>query len=69
MPESLPLTSSAPGEIRGLFFLNFTLPLLLHLPQMYSSTETMTAFDRIEKLYYATRNLFEQNYAVWDVIQ
>jgi alkyldihydroxyacetonephosphate synthase len=42
-------------------------PLSLHLPQMYGTTETVTTFDRIEKLYYAKRNLIEQKYADWEV--
>jgi alkyldihydroxyacetonephosphate synthase len=42
-------------------------PLSLHLPQMYGTTETVTTFDKIEKLYYAKRDLIEQNYAAWEV--
>ncbi len=42
-------------------------PLSLHLPQMYGTTETVTTFDRIEPLYYAKRDLIEQNYAAWEV--
>jgi len=42
-------------------------PLSLHLPQMYGTTETITTFDNIEKLYYAKRAVIEENYAAWDV--
>ncbi len=42
-------------------------PLSLHLPQMYGTTETVTNFDYIEKLYYAKRAVIEDNYAEWDV--
>jgi alkyldihydroxyacetonephosphate synthase len=42
-------------------------PLSLHLPQMYGTTETVTTFDHIEKLYYAKRAVIEENYAAWEV--
>jgi alkyldihydroxyacetonephosphate synthase len=42
-------------------------PLSLHLPQLYGTTETITTFDRIEGLYYAKRNVIEENYAAWEV--
>jgi alkyldihydroxyacetonephosphate synthase len=42
-------------------------PLSLHLPQMYGTTETVTTFDHIERLYYAKRAVIEENYAAWEV--
>ena len=42
-------------------------PLSLHLPQMYGTTETITNFDNIEKLYYAKKAVIEDNYVQWDV--
>jgi alkyldihydroxyacetonephosphate synthase len=42
-------------------------PLSLHLPQMYGTTETVTTFDYIEKLYYAKKAVIEDNYAAWSV--
>jgi alkyldihydroxyacetonephosphate synthase len=34
---------------------------------MYGTTETVTTFEHIEKLYYAKRAVIEENYADWDV--
>ena len=42
-------------------------PLSLFLPQMYGTTETVTTFDNIERLYYAKKGVIEENYAEWDV--
>lgn len=57
-----------PGEIWWQHRYDFYYPpLSLHLPQMYGTTETVTTFDHIEKLYYAKRAVIEDNYAQWDV--
>ena len=42
-------------------------PLSLYLPQMYGTTETVTTFDHIEKLYYAKKSVIEDNYAAYNV--
>ncbi len=42
-------------------------PRSLKLPWMYGTTETITTYDRIEKLYWAEKNAVEQTYSDWNV--
>ena len=42
-------------------------PQSLKLPWMYGTTETVTTYDRIEKLYWAEKNAIETTYADWNV--
>jgi alkyldihydroxyacetonephosphate synthase len=42
-------------------------PKSLHLPWMYGTTETVTTYDRIEKLYWAEKKAVEQGFAEWNV--
>jgi len=42
-------------------------PINLKLPWMYGTTETVTTYDRIEKLYWAEKKAVEETYADWDV--
>ncbi len=42
-------------------------PHNLKLPWMYGTTETVTTYDQIEKLYYAEKQAVEEGYADWNV--
>ncbi len=42
-------------------------PKSLHLPWMYGTTETVTTYDRIEKLYWAEKKAVEEGFADWNV--
>lgn len=42
-------------------------PKSLHLPWMYGTTETVTTYDKIEKLYWAEKKAVEEGFAEWDV--
>ena len=42
-------------------------PKSLHLPWMYGTTETITTYDRIEKLYWAEKKAVEEGFADWNV--
>ena len=42
-------------------------PQNLKLPWMYGTTETITTYDKIEKLYWAVKNAVEDGFADWDV--
>lgn len=42
-------------------------PQNLKLPWMYGTTETVTTFDKIEKLYWAEKKAVEQGFPEWDV--
>jgi alkyldihydroxyacetonephosphate synthase len=39
----------------------------LHFPWMYGTTETITTFDKLEKLYWAQKQAIETTYADWNV--
>jgi alkyldihydroxyacetonephosphate synthase len=39
----------------------------LHFPWMYGTTETITTFDKLEKLYWAQKQAVETAYADWNV--
>ncbi|MBK9714564.1 MAG: FAD-binding oxidoreductase [Kouleothrix sp.] len=41
-------------------------PLALTLPKMYGTLETVCTYDKIERLYYAKKQLIEQGYAAWN---
>lgn len=42
-------------------------PQNLKLPWMYGTTETITTYNKIEKLYWAVKNAVEEGFADWDV--
>ncbi len=42
-------------------------PKSLHLPWMYGTTETVTTYDKIEKLYWAEKKAVEEGFAEWNV--
>ena len=42
-------------------------PINLKLPWMYGTTETITTYDNIEKLYWAVKNSVEEGFKEWDV--
>lgn len=42
-------------------------PQNLKLPWMYGTTETITTYDKIEKLYWAVKTAVETTYSEWDV--
>jgi alkyldihydroxyacetonephosphate synthase len=42
-------------------------PINLKLPWMYGTTETITTYDKIEKLYWAVKNSVEEGFKEWDV--
>ncbi len=42
-------------------------PKGLHLPWMYGTTETVTTYDKIEKLYWAQKKAVEEGYKKWNV--
>jgi alkyldihydroxyacetonephosphate synthase len=42
-------------------------PKSLHLPWMYGTTETVTTYDKIEKLYWAEKKAVEEGFADWNV--
>lgn len=42
-------------------------PKNLKLPWMYGTTETVTTYDRIERLYWAEKNAVESEYADWNI--
>ena len=42
-------------------------PQSLKLPWMYGTTETITTYDKIERLYYAEKKAVEETYRQWDV--
>ena len=42
-------------------------PKSLHLPWMYGTTETITTFDQIEKLYWAEKRAVEEGFAEWNI--
>ncbi len=42
-------------------------PKGLHLPWMYGTTETVTTYDKIEKLYWAQKKAVEDGYKKWNV--
>ncbi|MCA9835944.1 MAG: FAD-binding oxidoreductase [Trueperaceae bacterium] len=42
-------------------------PKGLHFPWMYGTTESVTTFSNIEKLYYAQKEAVESSYKDWDV--
>ncbi|NOZ71945.1 MAG: FAD-binding oxidoreductase [Chloroflexi bacterium] len=42
-------------------------PINLKLPWMYGTTETITTYDKIEKLYWAEKKAVEETYADWNI--
>jgi len=42
-------------------------PKSLHLPWMYGTTETVTTYDQIEKLYWAEKKAVEEGFVEWNV--
>ncbi|RME84584.1 MAG: FAD-binding oxidoreductase [Caldilineae bacterium] len=42
-------------------------PINLKLPWMYGTTETITTYDKIEKLYWAEKKAVEEGFAEWNV--
>lgn len=42
-------------------------PQNLKLPWMYGTTETVSTYDRIERIYYAEKGAVESEYAAWNV--
>ncbi len=42
-------------------------PKGLHLPWMYGTTETVSTYDKIEKLYWAQKKAVEEGYKKWNV--
>jgi alkyldihydroxyacetonephosphate synthase len=42
-------------------------PKSLHLPWMYGTTETVTTYDKIEKLYWAEKKAVEEGFVDWNV--
>ena len=42
-------------------------PQSLKLPWMYGTTETVTTYDKIEKLYFAEKKAVEEGYKEWDI--
>ena len=42
-------------------------PQSLKLPWMYGTTETVTTYDKIEKLYYAEKRAVEEGFKDWDI--
>jgi alkyldihydroxyacetonephosphate synthase len=42
-------------------------PKSLHLPWMYGTTETITTYDQIEKLYWAEKKAVEEGFAEWNI--
>jgi len=42
-------------------------PKNLKFPWMYGTTETITTFDKLEKLYWAEKQAVEETYADWDI--
>jgi len=42
-------------------------PQSLKLPWMYGTTETVTTYDKIEKLYYAEKKAVEEGFKEWDI--
>ena len=41
-------------------------PRLKSLPRMYGTTDTVTTFSNIEKVYYAKRDMIESKYSEWN---
>jgi alkyldihydroxyacetonephosphate synthase len=39
----------------------------LHFPWMYGTTETITTFDKLEKLYWAQKQAVEETYSEWNI--
>jgi alkyldihydroxyacetonephosphate synthase len=57
-----------PGEIWWERRYNFYYPPTnLKVPWMYGTTETITTFDKLEKLYWAEKQAVEENYADWNI--
>jgi alkyldihydroxyacetonephosphate synthase len=57
-----------PGEIWWERRYNFYYPPTnLKFPWMYGTTETITTFDKLEKLYWAEKQAVEENYADWNI--
>ena len=42
-------------------------PKSLHLPWMYGTTETVTTYDKIEKLYWAEKKAVEEGFVDWNL--
>jgi alkyldihydroxyacetonephosphate synthase len=42
-------------------------PKSLHMPWMYGTTETITTYDQIEKLYWAEKKDVEEGFAEWNI--
>ncbi len=42
-------------------------PQSLKLPWMYGTTETVSTYDKIEKVYWAEKNAVEQGFKEWDI--
>jgi len=42
-------------------------PKSLHLPWMYGTTETVTTYDKIEKLYWAEKKAVEEGFLDWNI--
>jgi len=42
-------------------------PKSLHLPWMYGTTETVTTYDKIEKLYWAEKKAVEEGFVDWNI--
>jgi alkyldihydroxyacetonephosphate synthase len=42
-------------------------PKSLHLPWMYGTTETVTTYDQIEKLYWAEKKAVEEGFTEWNI--
>jgi alkyldihydroxyacetonephosphate synthase len=42
-------------------------PINLKLPWMYGTTETVTTFDKIEKVYWAEKEVVEEGFKEWNV--
>ncbi|MFQ5929263.1 MAG: FAD-binding oxidoreductase [Acidobacteriota bacterium] len=42
-------------------------PWGLHLPYMYGTVETISVFDKIEKLYHAKKEVLEKTFEDWDL--
>jgi alkyldihydroxyacetonephosphate synthase len=57
-----------PGEIWWERRYNFYYPPTnLKFPWMYGTTETITTFDKLEKLYWAEKQAVEETYADWNI--
>jgi len=42
-------------------------PKSLHMPWMYGTTETITTYDQIERLYWAEKKAVEEGFAEWNI--